>query len=695
MIAAILLAATISSPSIGEFMTLPSWMPRSVSASHTPGNSSARVFHRLDPNMAAAMAAVEEAFWERYYFLHGLKIPAEYLELGLETYYLDPDCRNLFPTQYESPSDTWWSYPTNRIAFPTRRISETNYLTTVKYILRTDWNPDKKPLEIYDHIYLARDSRTEEYDDILRPAAWSSTLFGDPAQVFPAFDWTEVTNLVDVLSSWRGGRMLTSCTNSPVFNFFDDEYPVVDDVPPGLLPYGIYDLAPPFDIGQESERRAFYQAHKLQSPGTFDEVLSRAFGPPAPDYALLTNGTTRILYDRLAAANQVLAALNRTYHTAYPDWSVVHSNASYSIRQPLTVTLPANAFSIDGGEIKVDGSKAIYGQPGRPMTHLDLEEVSYYDPTVGTEGVHSDSTTGTPLRREVYYRLNPDQLPYYAPGIPFEGTNTFRVGTFHSPYYDNVTQTWIVDADLIMTCGQETNYHETATIRMVLPISDVLHGSFDTIHLSISVVSEGGLFYPVSDFPFSGLSFPNANAFTSGRVAECEVASVGTILYYTTNEWGDVETVSTRIKVDDDTVADWSALYDFAHERQLEYIEKLRLDFADKAGFYPQPAGLVDFVDRAHYEAMDNLSAKMSFSAETSTDTSFSPSGRVVYKDWERSDVIFDGSDIICGLVLTVTASQSAPDKKGVDYRNRLDIRYLERVDWNWKALRLSTDNEL
>ena len=92
---------------------------------------------------------------------------------------------------------------------------------------------------------------------------------------------------------------------------------------------------------------------------------------------------------------------------------------------------------------------------------------------------------------------------------------------------------------------------------------------------------------------------------------------------------------------------------------------------------------------------MDNLSAKMSFSAETSTDTSFSPSGRVVYKDWERSDVIFDGSDIICGLVLTVTASQSAPDKKGVDYRNKLDIRYLERVDWNWKALRLSTDNEL
>ena len=219
------------------------------------------------------------------------------------------------------------------------------------------------------------------------------------------------------------------------------------------------------------------------------------------------------------------------------------------------------------------------------MSHLDLEEVSYYNPTVGTEGVHSDSTTGTPLRREVYYRLNPDQLPYYAPGVPFEGTNTFRVGTFHSPYYDNVTLTRIVDADLIMTCGQETNYHETATIRMVLPISDVLQGSFDTIHLSISVVSEGGLFYPVSDFPFSGLSFPNANAFTSGRVAECEVASVGTILYCTTNKWGDVETVSTRIKVDDDTVADWSALYDFAHERQLEYIEKLRLDFADKAGF--------------------------------------------------------------------------------------------------------------
>lgn len=698
MIAAILLAATISSPSIGEFMTLPSWMPRSVSASHTPGNSSARVSHRLDPNMAAAMAAVEEVLWERCYYVHGYAIPREYLAFGLGHSHWRAGLRSLFPEAPESDW-YWYSYPTNRVAFPTRRISETNYLTTVLHMIpnasiMSQGAAYRNPLYLIDDM-TAKDLQTGEI--VWRRVngfSWSSTLFGDPAQVFPAFDWTEVTNLVDVLSSWRGGRTLTSCTNSPVFNFFDDQYPVVDDIPPALLPYGIDDLTPPFVIGQESEMRAFYQAHKLQSPGTFDEVLSRAFRPPAPDYALLTNGTTRILYDRLAAANQVFAALDRTYISVWHDWNVEHSNAVYTVRQPVDVRLPSNAFSIGGdGEITIDGSKAIYGQPGRPLAQLEVEPYGAYYPEVSTGGANTKAADASPLHRAVYYRLNPTSFPQDALEYANEGTNTFRVA-LHFPYYNPAQRAWKVDADVIITSAADTNCISTVTISTYLPISDLINGSIDTADFSISVTTEGSLVYPAVVSTAPGLTFPAVDAFTSGRVAECEVAAIGEIYYYTTNDWGDVVASTELIKVDDDTVFDWSALYDFSYGKQLEYIEKLRLDFADKAGFYPQPAGLVGLVDMAHSENIDKLSSKMTFSAGTNVDTSFSPSGRLIYNNWRLENVIFDGSDILCGLVLTVEGSadigQASPS-----YHNELRVHYLERVDWNWKALRLSNDNSL
>jgi len=69
MIASIILAVSISSSCITNFMTLPTWMPTSVSSADTFGSADhATASHRVTSNTLAAVEALFDAYYERVYF---------------------------------------------------------------------------------------------------------------------------------------------------------------------------------------------------------------------------------------------------------------------------------------------------------------------------------------------------------------------------------------------------------------------------------------------------------------------------------------------------------------------------------------------------------------------------------------------------------------------------------------------------
>lgn len=312
-------------------------MPRSVDARHTPGSYPATNYPaRVTAETWAAYAAIDEAILERaYYLTAGNNIGNRYTP-GLD----DFDPREVWYGIYSSYNRRSWIV-TNLVKSASTRI------------LRPDarlWAPNLWGAMggygfNYDLRYLAFAFRDADHPDMsdLRPSVYpSSSLIGDVTPAFPAWDWTDSTNnLEGVIGQWYN-RGVT------FYNFASD----------ALAPLSgdryIYPLVMPFKPGWIDNVTNVY---RITDEFTVSGLLSNNF--TAVNYLMATNTSTRILWERAAAADELLAAVDRSY--CHYNGDVIVTNSAISA----TVTKRYEA-SMDTSGLYLDSDGTVHGYSQHP-----------------------------------------------------------------------------------------------------------------------------------------------------------------------------------------------------------------------------------------------------------------------------------------------------------------------------------------
>lgn len=712
-------AASISSPSIGEFVTLPSWMPTSVDAAHTPGcEASAGMSLRIDSNLAAAMAAVEEAFWERWYFLGGIAdIPPQDLVVGSTG-----KMGGLFPVEREQYYPWFWSYPTNRLAFPTRRIAETNYLSIVRELL----SDPTRPWACYDNMQNAR--RASAWDDeegahYFSIEQLSSSLFGDSTPVFPNFNWIDGDSLPTVLSGWRGAIGLNACTNLPPFGFYNQEWDSLGGIHPILMD------AFAGAITNQNTREAFVKAHRLASPGSFQDILTNAFpnaflaltnvvdsvsnyvvvvtnsatgvisnytvyvtnwvsrlDPRPVDYGFLASDSRRLMRDRLAGANQTIAAIDRTFReNMYAEWNP-------PMTQTVTHVYGSRRGSFSGADLVVTNNAVFL-----PKSAVTFEAAQYesavtntfagwtFDPVAEVSAITASAGVFPTDVGRVDFFLTAEDFANIRGTLDAVLEYDFKV-SFADMIYEDWSQSYHLNINLEMRYSDGTSGWFPAAVTKSAPISALLPSGTRSFILGGS--AEATTLQTYRPTGFTGLGWPTQYAFSSGRVKEVEIAA----LMQAGLGASAFDIPPAKVRCQSTTVNSWSAAFDFAYSQVLDAQSWVATSSADLTGYAPAAAysecrrlvtaAMNEFVADHHYEVSTDIST-------------IRTAGQVVYDSagGVASLVFTNGTGRAASLSLSVEGSDTARETEYEDARATVWMNFTERVDWNWKALRLSNDN--
>jgi hypothetical protein len=335
MIASLILAALISSPSIGEIYTLPTWMPRSVDARHTPGSYPATNYPaRVTAETWAAYAAIDEAILERAYYLTAGNNIGNIYEPGLD----DFDPREIWYGIYTRYDRRAWvvtnlvKSASTRILRPDARVWATNLWGAMGYY---GFNGDLRRLS-----FAFRDADHTSMRYLQSSLYPSSSLIGDVTPAFPAWDWTASTNdIEDVIGQWYDrGVTFDNFAGDTLAPLSGDRY-----IWPVVMPGMVYD----------GNTNVFVISDEFTVSG----LLSNNFA--AVNYLMATNTSTRLLWERAAAASELLAAVDRSY------W---HDNGGVTVTNSVisaTVTKRYEA-SMDTSGLYLDSDGTVYGYSQHP-----------------------------------------------------------------------------------------------------------------------------------------------------------------------------------------------------------------------------------------------------------------------------------------------------------------------------------------
>ena len=358
-------AATLRSPSIGEICTpspdLPVEFSRSLSPEFIPGNVGVSVSNlplRVGPDAFAAIVAAREAFYERAYYLNAIDASpysAEYTYLG------DVAPTNVY---FVTPVPYPGAIPSNRVV-STIRFAWREYLDMCRHLsqgLNFPWG-------LTTCAFYEGSSRGAGLSTIglsRRNLATSLDLTGHEAgPVFPEFDWTAPDAIPSALAGWNGAFYIGAITNDDLFAFHDDYETIVEGAsfPVDYLPFLLEDIA--LNCMTNPEAVVSLCSNKLfTTPKFFTNVLATAFGTDnlvstnGLGYGLITNGSGRLVFDRLAAYNQAASAVDRTliYSRYLSDFYDVTDAAIpfatshlYTVKREAAGSFPAFAITYQGG----------------------------------------------------------------------------------------------------------------------------------------------------------------------------------------------------------------------------------------------------------------------------------------------------------------------------------------------------------
>lgn len=327
--AVLILAATISTPKLGEIYTMPPWMPPSVSAANTPGSprtaGSVPGAGRVTADTYAAYAAAQEAVLERAYYINARNG-------GLAMH---------------SPTNVVYGWG---VGSATKAATNLVFSPSIRI--------------------LARDGRK-----------WLQTLLGYNRDLFSALNydgwcfWTPSGSAISI--GGYGVRLASTLMGAgrafPDFEIGDKPMPGPwpnkgltfgncrgDLIMPNPWPdeTGYFGEAGEAFVGDYiqywSNYQAWTNAYAVTSAQSLTNLLAAAFDRQV-DYRALTNGTERLLWHRLAAADQILAAVDRAYYSDF-DWnfSCATTNTAHYVYRRDACEVDTSGLRLSGGSVAGD-----------------------------------------------------------------------------------------------------------------------------------------------------------------------------------------------------------------------------------------------------------------------------------------------------------------------------------------------------
>ena len=668
MITPLILAALISSPSIGEIYTLPPWMPTSVDARHTPGSYPATSYPaRVTAETYAAYAAIDEAILERAYYLCAGNME----DYGYSKNLGDINPRELHYNAVRSVYDSR-AVVTNLV-----KSASTRLLQPAARLWATNlWGANNRDglamvLRHCDGFSFARTNGYRRSTRTLHRVFPASTLIEDLTPSFPMWSWT--TNDLDAAV----GQWLDH--GATFFNFAGD--PISPGNPwmfsePAVMPHA---------SGVSPGYYSIYGFEHLPVT-TFVDML--AGNLPFVNYLAITNTSSRLLWERAAAASEILAAVDRSYcdtgSSDDPD-GIYCGNAEIDA----TITKIYEA-DLDTSGVYLSSDGTVGGYSRSPSLSWDLasnrvEVVSnaWSDTTLVLQ-VKPDSLGATGGQKTIApcgeWHLDVPAILADAPPPPdFTGTVRFDIDSWGQHAGDPLT----IDCDITATTdGQGATswtVKESATADFSPPSSITLlrYGKLDAVWTEPVIPSVSELRSQ------NALLYPSWRAFTTGRVKEVELACVA---YF----WEEIlpDYISTN--------REWCCAREvFETENQGLYFVRRQLvawaghmrDYATARGI---PAPSVEAasarLDGAIGEAVESVT--LSLATIVQTNLSF----EVEYASGQPVNP--PATFPLGGLGLEATVEFTLPSDPTGLVTNGIrcvvgDQSQYYRVDWDWHALRL------
>lgn len=384
-------ARTISSPSIGNFHTLPSWSPTSVDAAHTPGWNIPTVvtnivvtpdaimrgwrvessgyspielrnhFESTDPDYGTTVSGYSDDSGDEWVYFdsgdgkwyggfHTFNIYsepisgsptdtrlefAEGVSVAVATAILDPETNMVVDVEWQTPppplrvtADTYAAIFAAEEAWlerdwyldatpgnPSAAVRYANYWEPENVITNFVLSPSRRFVHSNDYraclsklggiglhaiegwFYDASGNEIWPRFSVL----YASSLLGDTTPAFPSFGWCSPADAVATISSWDSGYHLGCCTRDP--------YLVQSDFGHSM---NVYARTNTLAIAAlTSDLFADTSALPRATIDPLPSILSNNFGHA--DFSLLANASRRLDWNRMAAYNQAIACLDRSY----------------------------------------------------------------------------------------------------------------------------------------------------------------------------------------------------------------------------------------------------------------------------------------------------------------------------------------------------------------------------------------------
>lgn len=644
--AVLILAATISTPRLGGIYTMPPWMPPSVSAANTPGSprtaGSVPGAGRVTADTYAAYAAAQEAVLERAYYINARNG-------GLATH---------------SPANVVYGWgvgdatkaATNLVFSPSIRI-------------------------------LPRDGRK-----------WLQTLLGYNRDLFSALNydgwcfWTPSGSAISI--GGYGVRLASTLMGAgrafPDFEIGDKPMPGPwpdkgltfgncrgDFIMPNPWPdeTGYFGEAGEAFVGDYiqywSNYQAWTNAYAVTSAQSLTNLLAAAFDRQV-DYRALTNDTERLLWHRLAAADQILAAVDRAYYSDY-NWNqtFMQTNTTYT------------AYRLD--ECDVDASGTYLDASGNIAGRLSFGSWS----TRTNRVTSTDSSGGSSAHIKVGFTSK------------FDGVGGMQI--FEAPFYDATLTiadvaphtdpvpepSWTLPIEVWDAAMSVANGVITVNYLLHIVAGDTFVVTRQTPYapqpVKIGIWSSAKSHYErtvlptVSDLArFDIPAWPSQRAFADGKIKEFELASMGHIydLAYTTNLWCCSGNMFNSLGS-----ARTFAIRDISNNR----AECLQLVSAKTRADPSRPNHIQRMVDRAvAYAETHELNAQPRIVHLGHYDEHHPPT--IV---WENGEIVrIDNPSLgAVGLHIDITP-QTDPTIATVDCGMACETMQFYRADFQWDTLR-------
>lgn len=673
-------AASISSPQLGTFYSLPSWAEDSVDASHTPGWNASNTIRRVSAETYSALFAAQEAFRERVWFM--TQTPG-------------------------NPSVS--AYDRFTLPMPgsgaTTNLSFQFHLRTSKHAFgggrSNDYDIYRDALKRYGARAVALGTFWKGGGELANSwQQWiSSSRIGESSPVFPSFDWMQHDDFVEHVSTndWTTGGMnwggRVGNTNGCLAigalfcpSAYEYQFPASPD---GLFSASLFASAPP----------------------SLSDTVQSVFGECYPDSVLYSGSESRRMRaDRLAAFNQRLALLDRSYGVL-GDIPPVET----CVTSMVGVARMTRHGTVASGEPGMD----ITWESGEPevVTYLQGVGVSDSDGEIVavsglslSDGVGSDSipvANAGHLAVTISSNVNAYVQSYIEGGhtMPTSGTYLISVSADFTPVDNNHpvagTVSWSASVDM-NDDDYEFIYNGYFSGDEFVSASNTACG----VNLSVSGTYQYRRWDTVSRDRLDSY-VPLETAVNSGRVKDIELAALWHLAATNIFSTSSVPTANGSWKLDSAVFS--SNLYNApggflrsslasVHSEMNDYLESLSgADPADPSDFALPAVG-------EKYQAylssdLKSLGGRISVSGMSSEGVFTYDGGDVIFFDessptngvavpnvgWDAAySVEIDPESFPSSGLDPYSANARSPATVGMGYG------VIYRADWDWKALKVS-----